>query len=102
MAVLDVEGSKFTKELTGKHKEWFLKNNKETVLLSNELFVRMDAAEVDHLFNEVEYDAFLNKWGKIRLSKLPYDECRKMHRLFSKISKHSMKEAMKEAMKEGK
>ena len=57
MAVLDVEGSKFTKELTGKHKEWWMKNNNGTVLLDNELFVRMDVAAVDNLLNEVEYEA---------------------------------------------
>ena len=53
MAVHDVEGSKFTKELTGKHKEWWMKNNNGTVLLDNELFVRMDAVEVANLLDKV-------------------------------------------------
>jgi hypothetical protein len=60
MAVLDVEGSKFTKELTGKHKEWWMKNNNGTVLLDNELFVRMDAVEVANLLDKVELE-----WRKV-------------------------------------
>jgi|TARA_Y100000296_G_C5152140_1_gene247012 hypothetical protein len=55
MAVLDVEGSKFTKELTGKHKEWWMKNTKFTTFSAsgNRLFVRMDAVEVANLLDKV-------------------------------------------------
>ena len=64
MAILEVEGSKFTKQLTGPHLVWWLrmKKNKtkdeaEAIVSQNngDFFVRLNATDVEELNRSVPF-----------------------------------------------